>query len=193
MNNLQIRPKSNNTPTQAFANEFSIDYANSNSLDVTSPQNPVNFNKTHLFGITAISYDASPQKFNETQQTTLITDDPIELMLECSGLSSLAKAKIARFRNKSIPLNEESLESFLNFWEKVSSHSIEPELFLCPNGNLKAEWFKNYKKNLNIEFTKDNTAYLNLYDAKNVIEAIDNINEIARNLINRPTKPFNWN
>ena len=89
-------------------------------------------------------------------------------------------------------LNPMSLRNYLNFWLDIKKDAIEPDLFLCPNGNIQAEWFKNSKRNLSIEF-KRNEALLILIDGKNIRQINEeNFENLAQELLQRPGFPLKW-
>jgi hypothetical protein len=52
-------------------------------------------------------------------------------------------------------LSSASLSVFLKFWSDVSREAAEPQFALMPNGHLCAEWFKNDRRHLDLEFADD--------------------------------------
>lgn len=71
----------------------------------------------------------------------------------------------------SMALSGASLSKFLRFWATVRSVAAEPELMLTPLGTLQAEWFKNHKQFLEIEFGQtDEGSNFGLIDRKTRLE-----------------------
>ncbi len=82
----------------------------------------------------------------------------------------------------SLGMNASSLWSFIAFWKQVRQFSVEPELVLTPSGHLQAEWSKNSKHCLEIDFRgSGENSYFALIDGrKAVIEGASSIKEILR-------------
>ena len=71
----------------------------------------------------------------------------------------------------SMALSGASLSRFLRFWATVRAVAVEPELMLTPMGTLQAEWFKNYRQFLEIEFGQtDEGSNFGLIDRKTRLE-----------------------
>jgi hypothetical protein len=82
----------------------------------------------------------------------------------------------------SLGMNASSLWSFIAFWKQVRQFSAEPELVLTPSGHLQAEWSKNSKHCLEIDFRgSGENSYFALIDGrKAVIEGAASIKEIFK-------------
>ena len=81
----------------------------------------------------------------------------------------------------SLGMNASSLWSFIAFWKQIRQFSAEPELVLTPSGHVQAEWSKNNKHYLEIDFRSSNgeNSYFALIDGrKAVIEGAASIKEI---------------
>lgn len=99
--------------------------------------------------------------------------------LAISKLSVEAFARLNLLANKqagwrgpgAMALSGASLSKFLRFWATVRSVAAEPELMLTPMGTLQAEWFKNHKQFLEIEFGQtDEGSNFGLIDRKTRLE-----------------------
>ena len=71
----------------------------------------------------------------------------------------------------SMALKGDSVSKFLRFWSAVRADAAEPELMLTPMGTLQAEWFKNHKQFLEIEFSQsDESSNFGLIDRQTRLE-----------------------
>lgn len=119
-------------------------------------------------------------------------------LLEHAGFSQKTKKRIEYLAylkegwlgNGGLSLDNLSLSNFLKLWLRIKAKATEPDLVLCPNGNIQAEWFKNSKRNLLIEFQREKAIYI-LNDGKSHIPAIDDFENLVI-LTNRPSQPFRW-
>jgi hypothetical protein len=120
--------------------------------------------------------------------------------LSRAGLTSGASARLYKLAMRtdgwrgsgSRALNSVSLAGFLAFWSSVSGQATEPHFTLLPNGHLGAEWYKNSRHHLDIEFADDQIAYFGLFSGKTEIEGIENPQVIAKSLLGHPAKPLRW-
>jgi hypothetical protein len=90
-----------------------------------------------------------------------------------------------------LSLNPVSLIKFLSFWLAVKANKNEPELFLCQNGNLQAEWYKNSKNNLILEFTP-NSAMCILNCRIDPYIGKDTYAKLVQRLGNHTSLPLKW-
>ncbi len=67
-------------------------------------------------------------------------------------LAERIKGFAYKVRSSGQSLNPISLHNFLSFWISIKNEACEPDVFLCNNGNIQAEWYKNSKRHLVIEF-----------------------------------------
>lgn len=67
----------------------------------------------------------------------------------------------------SLGMDASSLWSFIAFWREIKQISIDPELVLTPSGHIQAEWYKDNKHFLEIDFrgNKDKS-YFALIDGR---------------------------
>lgn len=89
-------------------------------------------------------------------------------------------------------MNSYSLSCYLNFWGKIRDFAVEPEIFLCANGNIQAEWTNGKRKNLYIEFSQKNLAYFGMFNGHKIIEGVEDIESLTNLLINIESNPLNW-
>jgi hypothetical protein len=85
-----------------------------------------------------------------------------------------------------------SLSEFLNFWQNVKNSAIEPEVVLLPNGNIQAEWYKNDKHFLEIEFGSNQMLLFGLFDGKKVYEGTGELIEVITIAKLNSSKALNW-
>jgi hypothetical protein len=89
-------------------------------------------------------------------------------------------------------LSVASLSVFLKFWSLVSSDAAEPEFALMPNGHLSAEWFKNNRRHLDVEFAEDWMVYFGLFNGEGISEGKETIENLAAILRATKPKPLLW-
>lgn len=81
----------------------------------------------------------------------------------------------------SMDLGGVSVSKFLRFWAAVRADAAEPELMLTPMGTLQAEWFKNHRQFLEIEFSQaDESSNFGLIDRKTQLEGKARPNELIQ-------------
>ena len=88
-------------------------------------------------------------------------------------------------------LNPVSLNKFLSFWLSIKESAKEPELFLCNNGNIQAEWYKNSKKQLIIEFGASLSICIFINGDKQWKQKED-ISELSQSLKSHSAAPLKW-
>jgi hypothetical protein len=106
-------------------------------------------------------------------------------------INYLANLEVGWHANAGQTLNPLSLRNFLNLWLDIRTDANEPDLVLCSNGNIQAEWFKNTKRNLAIEFRAGDAIYV-LQDGESYVPAIDDLDNLKRTLTSRNPSPFSW-
>jgi hypothetical protein len=89
-------------------------------------------------------------------------------------------------------LSSASLSVFLKFWSVVSQEAAEPQFALMPNGHLCAEWFKNDRRHLDLEFADDWMIYFGLFNGNGIWEGKETIENLAITLKATPSKPLLW-
>jgi len=89
-------------------------------------------------------------------------------------------------------LTEEALKAFLEFLIKIDEDTVEPTLALTARGTLQAEWFRNLRRHLDVEFVSDEKAFFGLFDQHSVYEGVDSVDALVRWLPDRPSKPLKW-
>lgn len=105
-----------------------------------------------------------------------------------SKLSQKTYGRILRLaidaQNQGIsPLKSGSLRTFLTFWEVVRDIAPEPDLTIARNGNIVAEWHKNWQRHLDIEFKEDGMVLYGLFIGKIVNEGRDVARVLAERLV----------
>lgn len=88
-------------------------------------------------------------------------------------------------------INPLSLRNFLFFWLKIINTAEEPSLFLCSNGNIQAEWFKDSKCHLEIEFKRD-ICMFSLFDKEKFSQGLDSLDNLVAILLERKPSPLVW-
>lgn len=107
-------------------------------------------------------------------------------------LYKLASLKAGWRGARSKQLNARSLTDFLRFWRAINFFANEPHLSLSPNGSIIAEWHKNSRRNLFLEFLASGEIYIGLTDGSLEYDARDNKIGAIAFLKNRPSKPLRW-
>lgn len=92
----------------------------------------------------------------------------------------------------SLSLRSSSLRNFLQFWENVQFTAAEPEFALAPNGYIQAEWHRNWKKHLEIEFCENEMCYYGLCDGNSIHEGRATVSELVSLILLRRSKPLLW-
>lgn len=122
------------------------------------------------------------------------------LMLANSGLSDVTYTRLLRLAQQSEKpawistrkMSAESLASFLKFWMIVRHTAVEPDLVLLPNGNVQAEWYRDEKHNLDLEFLVGDSCIFGLFDGRNVAEGAESIASIESLLRAKDFAPVRW-
>jgi hypothetical protein len=110
----------------------------------------------------------------------------------CSRLSSIA-ARSEGWRGRgSKALSSASLSVFLKFWDVASQDATEPQFALMANGHLSAEWFKNSRRHLDLEFADDWMIYFGLFNGEGVSEGKETIRNIHKMLKATDSRPLRW-
>jgi hypothetical protein len=120
--------------------------------------------------------------------------------LEAAKLAAATKARILALAMRrdgwrgpgSRALGATSLSTFLKFWGLIAREAAEPELALMPNGHLSAEWFKNSRRHIDLEFADDTTIYCGLFNGSAIWEGKDDAQNIATMLKGTASKPLLW-
>jgi hypothetical protein len=89
-------------------------------------------------------------------------------------------------------LSAASLSVFLKFWSVVSRDAAEPQFALMPTGHLSAEWFKNRRRHLDLEFADDWMIYFGLFNGDGISEGKETIQNLANILKSTSFKPLLW-
>jgi hypothetical protein len=89
-------------------------------------------------------------------------------------------------------LSAEALKVFLNFWIKASVEAAEPDIALTAHGTLQAEWFRNSRRHLDLEFVDSNEIFFGLFNGRNINEGVDSPVELLEWLRNHRAKPLRW-
>ena len=89
-------------------------------------------------------------------------------------------------------LRGDCLRSFLSFWQQVKTVATAPHLTLSPNGNLIAQWFKNTKRNLVVEFMTGDRVYIGLQEGSTEYDAVDEATGAINFLTHRTSRPLRW-
>jgi hypothetical protein len=121
-------------------------------------------------------------------------------LLATSGLTEQSYLSLLRLVRKSPgwrgegsrSLEYESLENFLHFWMGVKEESVEPEFGLAPNGNLRAEWYKDKRHFVELEFRADDDCIFGIFDGKTVFEGRASATNIIQLLETRDFRPLKW-
>lgn len=106
--------------------------------------------------------------------------------------------RLARMRSGwrgpgSRPLHARSLAAFLHFWRGIVEHAAPPDLTLTPAGNLLAQWFRDDRHYLDLEFTPDDRIYFGLFDGASASEGVDRPLAVQQMLSNRASgRCFRW-
>jgi len=117
-----------------------------------------------------------------------------------SGLSEEGFSYIRRLSNKpdgwrgegSRAMSSESLERFLQFWHNAKLAAKEPEFSLLPNGNLQAEWYKNSRRFLEIEFKPSDRVLIGFVNGEEMLHGRYDIKGTVDLLLRHPDKPLKW-
>jgi hypothetical protein len=91
-------------------------------------------------------------------------------------------------------LKSGSLSNFLEFWNAISlpTKALEPRFTLTPDGSLVAEWLKNRRHHLDLEFREDGMVYFGLFNGRSTVEGIDSIKGLIGHLRSVAPSPFRW-
>jgi len=117
-----------------------------------------------------------------------------------SDLSAKSYARILQFARLnegwrgagSKSLSDRALEAFLEFLIRLGDDVVEPELTLTARGTLHAEWFRNTRRHLDLEFISEEKVFFGLFDGKTVYEGIDCLNGLSSWLKQRSSQPLKW-
>jgi hypothetical protein len=91
----------------------------------------------------------------------------------------------------SIALTSNSLRNFLEFWRRVRSVAVEPELALAPDGCLHVEWFKSRQRHLDAKFA-DQKVIFGLFNGRNILEGAEDRDSVVAILTSHRSKPLTW-
>ena len=70
--------------------------------------------------------------------------------------------------------------------------SVEPEIALAPTGRLQAEWYKGDRHHIDVEFAEDRRVFFGLFDGQYLQEGVDSIENLAKVLLTRSSRPLRW-
>jgi hypothetical protein len=89
-------------------------------------------------------------------------------------------------------LTEEALKAWLDFWTAVSGNALEPALALTARGTLQAEWFRNSRRHLDLEFVSSERIFFGLFDGPAAYEGVDTIEALVPWLADHRAHPLQW-
>jgi hypothetical protein len=69
-------------------------------------------------------------------------------------------------------LTHEALKTWLDFWTAVNDKASEPALALTARGTLQAEWFRNSRRHLDLEFVSKDRIFFGLFDGHAAYEGV---------------------
>jgi hypothetical protein len=72
-------------------------------------------------------------------------------------------------------LTAEALRAWLDFWAKVNDSASEPSLALTARGTLHAEWFRNSRRHLDLEFVSRARIFFGLFNGHATCEGVDTL------------------
>lgn len=133
--------------------------------------------------------EALPATIHANWYAILVADVSVEIYNQIVRIARLEAGWAGPY---SQALNSKSLRHFLKFWENFSELAVDPELVMTTGGHLHAEWHKNRKRHLDIEFCANGKAFYGLFDGTSTHEGIDRIGEIVVFLRVRENNPLRW-
>jgi hypothetical protein len=89
-------------------------------------------------------------------------------------------------------LTQEALQAWLDFWTAVNDDASEPALALTARGTLQAEWFRNARRHLDLEFVSGQKIFFGLFDGRAAYEGVDTIEALAPWLGDHHAHPLQW-
>lgn len=108
-----------------------------------------------------------------------------------SRLLTLASDRLGTSPSEIRGLRPKSLSDFLDFWDDVKEHAVEPEITVSRDGSLVAEWFKSEKERLDIKFA-DRALLFGLLDKGAILEGAQGIDLVSKILLDHDSKPLKW-
>jgi hypothetical protein len=105
---------------------------------------------------------------------------------------SILRIATAREEVRAPALAPISLAQFLEFWRKVGTDAVEPELVLASDGTIHAEWFRSARQRLDVRFTTGGKAIFGLFATTGVLEGADSADAVATWLAMHPARPLRW-
>jgi len=133
--------------------------------------------------------EALPAAIHANWYAILVADVSVEIYNQVVRIARLEAGWAGPY---SQALNSQSLRHFLRFWENVSEIAVDPELVMTTRGHLHAEWHKNRKRHLDIEFCDDGKVFYGLFDGTSIHEGIDRVGEVVAFLRGRRNNPLDW-
>jgi hypothetical protein len=93
-----------------------------------------------------------------------------------------------------MPLHSLSLRNFLSFWRLIKDKAHEPEIVLCANGNIQAEWYRNESNALFIEFCdKEKKTIFSFMNEDKQSDGLEDLDNLSRMFLSRKNNiPFFW-
>jgi hypothetical protein len=89
-------------------------------------------------------------------------------------------------------LTSESLRTFLEFWIDVGPVATSPDLAITARGSIQAEWFRNSRRHLDLEFVGKDKVFFGLFNGNAINEGIDTLEGVAAWLKSHHAKPLLW-
>jgi len=121
--------------------------------------------------------------------------------LKQSGLSSkfysrLLRLALDRFNPAITTSSKEkirasSLSDFLEFWARIKTDAVEPELSVSKDGSIFVEWFKSNNQRLDIKFA-EGAVIFGLFNQGKILEGAETKEQAAQILQDHHARPFRW-
>jgi hypothetical protein len=89
-------------------------------------------------------------------------------------------------------LSADALKTFLNFWIQMTGYLANPDLALTARGTLQAEWFRNSRRHLDLEFVDSKKIFFGLFNGENVYEGVDSLEGLSEWLKHHRANPLRW-
>jgi hypothetical protein len=89
-------------------------------------------------------------------------------------------------------LTPEALKTWLDFWTAVNDIASEPALALTARGTLQAEWFRNSRSHLDLEFVSKDRIFFGLIDGHAAYEGVDTSKALVSWLAQHHAQPLQW-
>jgi hypothetical protein len=89
-------------------------------------------------------------------------------------------------------LTPEALKVWLDFWTATKDDASEPALALTARGTIQAEWFRNSRSHLDLEFVSKDKIFFGLFDGRATYEGVDTLRAIIPWLSDHRARPLQW-